>query len=301
MSQRADATQVRRWQESVAKDPGSTAFVPLADVYRREGRAAVARRLCIRGLEKNPENVEAHFLLGRLFRETGELDMAFDEWDIALRLDPGHRAARRAIGYLCLERRDWGAAVRHLQDAAAADLTDQRLASALSMARRRAAAGAAPAAEVDAATGLAAPLDRFVRESRVRLAVVMDHTGRIVVRQGFATGVDLAAVASLAAGIHSASGELASMLGQPRFEQLYQGAGDTQIFLAPLETTAGDLLLAAVFGAEATIGMVRVLFAKLAREAADLPLSHGQALPRPDAVSFEATLQAGLGAPDSRS
>lgn len=294
MSQRADAAQVRRWQEAVAGDPGSSAFVPLADVYRREGRAAVARRLCVRGLERNPENVEAHFLLGRLYREAGELDQAFDEWDIALRLDPSHRAARRAIGYLCLERRDWTAAVRHLEQSAAAEPDDQRLERALSMARRRAGTGAAP--EVDATAGLAAPLDRFVRESRVRLAVVMDHTGRVIARQGFATGLDLAAVASLAAGIHSASGELAGMLGQRGFEQLYQGAGDSQIFLAPLDTSAGELLLATVFGGEATIGMVRVLFRQLAKEAADLPLSQSGAGPRPDAASFEAMLQAGLGA-----
>lgn len=299
MSQRADASQVRRWQDAVARDPGSPAFVQLAEVYRREGRAAVARRLCVRGLERNAENVEAHFLLGRLYREAGELDEAFDEWDIALRLDPDHRPARRALGYLCLERRDWSSAVRHLEQSAAAEPGDQRLASALNMARRRARSASAP--EVDAAAGLAGPLDRFVRESRVRLAVVMDNTGRIIARQGFASGVDLAAVASLAAGIHSASGELAGMLGQPGFEQLYQGAGGNQIFLAPLETSAGELLLATVFGEEATIGMVRVLFAKLAAEAADLPLSTGPAAPRPDAASFEAALQAGLGASASSS
>lgn len=299
MTQRADASQIRRWQEAVARDPGHAAFVPLAEVYRREGRAEVARRLCIRGLERNAENVEAHFLLGRLYREAAELDQAFDEWDIALRLDPAHRSARRAIGYLCLERRDWSAAVRHLEEAAAAQPADQRLASALAMARRRARSASAP--EIDPAAGLAAPLDRFVRESRVRFAVVMDGTGRIIARQGFATGVDLAAVASLAAGIHSASGELAGMLGQHRFEQLYQGAGGNQIFLAPLETSAGELLLATVFGEEATIGMVRVLFGKLADEAADLPLAAGPAAPRADAASFEAALQAGLGAPASSS
>lgn len=299
MSNRADAAQVRRWQEAVAADPASPAFLPLAEVYRREGRSAVARRLCIRGLERNPEHVEAHFLLGRLFREAGELDEAFDEWDIALRLDPQHRAARRAMGYLCLERRDWQAAVRHLEHAAAAEPADQRLSSALSMARRR--AGSAHEADVDAAAGLAAPLERFVRESRVRLAVVMDRTGRIIVRQGFTGALDLAGFASLGAGIHSASGALAGMLGQQRFEQLYQGAGDNQLFVAPLETTAGELLLAAVFGPDATIGMVRVLFSDLARDVAELPLSIGAAPARPDAASFEATLQSGLGDPASRS
>ena len=299
MNERADAARIRRWQESVATDPGSPDFLPLAEVYRREGRGAVARRLCIRGLQRNPEHVEAHFLLGRLHREAGELDEAFDEWDIALRLDPNHRAARRAIGYLCLERREWAAAARHLEHAAAAEPGDQRLASALAMARRRASSATSP--EIDAATGLAAPLERFVRESRVRLAVVMDPTGRIVARQGSTGGLDLAGFASLGAGIQSASGELARLLGQRKFEQLYQGAGDHQLFLAPLDTGAGELLLAAVFGRDATIGMVRVLFAALAREVVDLPLTMGHAPARPDAASFEALLQAGVGAAASSS
>ena len=72
MSARADQHQVRRWQEEVAGDPGSPSFLPLAEVYRREGRADVARRLCLRGLRHHPENVEAHFLLGRLHREAGD-------------------------------------------------------------------------------------------------------------------------------------------------------------------------------------------------------------------------------------
>lgn len=293
MSERADAFQVRQWQESVASDPASPAFLPLAEVYRREGRLDVAMRLCIRGLEKNSEHVEAHFLLGRLYRETGELERAFDEWDIALRLDPAHRAARRAIGYLCLERRDFDAAVRHLEAAAAAEPADHRLAGALEMARRRAASDAAE--EVDISAGLAVPLDRFLRETNVRFVMVFDHAGRIIARQGFASGFDVAGFASLGAGVHSASGEIAGMLGQHRFEQLYQGAGEHQLFLAPVETSAGELLLAAVFGADATIGMVRLKFAEFARTAVELPLSSGPRAVRPDAESFEAALQAGLG------
>lgn len=292
MSERADAFQVRQWQESVASDPGSQDFLPLAEVYRREGRTAVATRLCLRGLERHPEHVEAHFLLGRLYREAGELDQAFDEWDIALRLHPEHRAARRAIGYLSLERRDWPAAVRHLSLAAQAEPGDQRLAGALDMARRRAAAGDVP--ELDPATALARPLGQFAREASVRLAVIIDQTGRVLCRHGLATETDVASLATLGAGIHSASAEIAGMLGQPRFEQLYQGAGEHQIFIAPVETSAGELLLVAVFGADATIGMVRVLFNQLAETAGDLPLSPGRRPGRPDAASYEEALRDGL-------
>src|SRR5215218_422097 len=136
-----DAGQVHRWQEEVARDPGSASFLPLAEVYRREGKLEVARRLCVRGLERHPEHVEAHFLLGRVYRESGDLEKAFDELDIALSLEPEHQAARRAIGYLCLERRDWTAAARHLEEAARRDPRDERVASALALARRHARSG----------------------------------------------------------------------------------------------------------------------------------------------------------------
>lgn len=292
MSERADAFEVRRWQESVASDPGSEDFLPLAEVYRREGRIAVAIRLCLRGLERNPDHIEAHVQLGRLYRESGELDQAFDEWDIALRLDPEHQPARRALGYLCLERRDWPAAVRHLEAAARAEPGDQRLAGALDMARRRASNTGLP--EVDPSTALAAPLAHFAREARVRLAMIIDHTGRVVCRHGYASETDVASLATLGAGIHSASGELAGMLGQPRFEQLYQGAGDHQIFIAPLQTMAGELLLVAVFGVDATVGMVRVLFYELAGLAGELPLAAGRRPGPVDAASYEEALQGGL-------
>jgi tetratricopeptide (TPR) repeat protein len=202
-----DAAQVHRWQEEVARDPGSASFLPLAEVYRREGKLDVARRLCVRGLERHPEQVEAHFLLGRIYRESGDLEKAFDELDIALSLEPGHPAARRAIGYLCLERRDWEAAVRHLEEAARHDPSDERVASALALARRHARSGAtaAPGGPEALLKSLDPIIDHFVRESRVRLVLVTEGSGKIVAQRGFTREVDIAAFATLGAGIQSAS------------------------------------------------------------------------------------------------
>ena len=284
-----DAQQVRRWQEEVAADAGSYAFLPLAEVYRREGRLDVARRLCLRGLERNPEHVDAHVLLGRIFRESGELEKAFDEIDIALRLDPGHRAARRAIGYLCLERRDWAAAVRHLEQAVREQPRDDRMAGALALARRHAQADAAP---VRSATEILTPaLDRFIRDAQVRLVLLIEGSGKIVAQHGFTRELDIAAFASLGAGIHAASSALAGVLGQPRFEQLYQGEGERQLFLGPLATPAGEMILLTVFGEETTIGLVRVQFEELAKQVAALD---GWVSRQTDAEKFEAELAAGL-------
>jgi tetratricopeptide (TPR) repeat protein len=263
-------------------------------VYRREGKLEVARRLCVRGLERHPEHVEAHVLLGRIYRESGELEKAFDELDIALGLEPTHHAARRAAGYLSLERRDWPAAARHLEAAARHDPGDERVASALVLARRNAVAapGALPGTPESIAQTLAPALDRFVREARVRLLLLTEGSGRILAQHGFTRELDIAAFASLGAGIQSASRALAGVLGQPGFDQLYQGEGERQLFIGPLPTPAGELILLTAFGEETTIGLVRVHFDEFAREIAAIDWT--LAAPRPSGAQLEAALAAGL-------
>jgi tetratricopeptide (TPR) repeat protein len=290
----SEAQKIRKWQEEVARDPGSAAFLPLADTYRREGRLDVARRLCLRGLERHPEHVEAHTLLARIYREQGDLDRAHDELDIALSLDPAHGVARRAIGYVCLERRDWAGAVRHLETAAERNPTDGRLASALALARRhsRAKPSAGDQKEEAIARAFGAALDHFIREARVRLVLLIEGSGRIVAQRGFPATLDLAAFATLGAGIQSASQALAGLLGQPGFEQLYQGAGDRQLFLAPLASPVGELILLTSFGEETTVGLVRVHFAELSRTLGDLDMGPG--IRRIDGAALEQELAAGL-------
>lgn len=281
--------EVRRWQEDVARDPASPSFVPLADVYRREGRLDVARRLCQRGLQAHPEQVEGHVLLGRIFREQGEHERALDEFDIVLHLDPQHRAARRAIGYLCLERRDWAGAVRHLELSLASDSRDVRVASALALARRHLESGASPApVSTEPPAALAESLRRFMRESRVRFAMLMEGSGRILLQYGFADDLNLADFASLGAGVQSASGALARMLGEPRFALLVQGQGERQVLIGTIPVGPGELVLIAVLGAEATIGLVRVRFQEMAREVSELGWR-----PAP-AATFDAGLAEGL-------
>jgi predicted regulator of Ras-like GTPase activity (Roadblock/LC7/MglB family) len=159
----ATPQQVRQWSEEVARDPGSMAFVPLAAAYRSQGRQDAALRLCIRGLERNPTNVEAHYLLGLLYREAGDGVRAFDEWDIALHLSPEHRMARRAIGLLCADRGEWAAAARHLSRAATDNPADAEVAEALANARQRAGGIGVPVttpkpqAETQPASGSAQP------------------------------------------------------------------------------------------------------------------------------------------------
>ncbi|HEV3051010.1 MAG TPA: tetratricopeptide repeat protein, partial [Longimicrobium sp.] len=143
----ATPAQVRQWSEEVAADPASLSFLPLAAAYREQGRHDAALKLVIRGLEKHPGHVEAHYLLGLLYREGGEQLKAFDEWDIALALDPDHHGSRREIGLISHARGDHTLAVRHLERALANDAFDQQVRDALeeSWARSNGGRGASPA------------------------------------------------------------------------------------------------------------------------------------------------------------
>ena len=164
--------QLRQWSEEVAADPGSPAFLPLAQYYRAAGRLEAAVRLVVRGLERHPNDVEAHHLLGLLYRDGGDDVRAFDEWDIALALAPEHHSARRQIAFLCHERGDLEAAERHLEKALEADFEDaevRRLLEEIYAARRGprpqrrrpapadAEAPSAPAPAAPAAAAAAAP------------------------------------------------------------------------------------------------------------------------------------------------
>jgi hypothetical protein len=158
----ATPMQVRQWSEEVAADPASLSFLPLAAAYREQGRHDAALKLCIRGLEKHPDHVEAHYLLGLLYREGGEPLKAFDEWDIALALDPEHAGSRREIGLIAHARGDHNVAVRHLEKALEHDAFDQDVRDALEDAwakanGRRGASSAPPSRPAPPAAAPVAP------------------------------------------------------------------------------------------------------------------------------------------------
>ena len=152
----ATPQQVRQWSEEVAADPASLSFLPLAQAYRAMEKRDAALRLVLRGLERHPTNVEAHFLLGLLYRESGETLKAFDEFGMVLALSPEHREARRESGLTAAALGEWDAAVRHLERAYAEDPADNAVANALTRARDKVSHRPSPAAEVAASSGRAA-------------------------------------------------------------------------------------------------------------------------------------------------
>ena len=117
----------------------------------------------------------------------------------------------------------------------------------------------------------AAPLGRFVGESSVNLAVLINRSGQVLAQHGFDRVFDLVGVASLAAGINASSRALANQLGEERFEHLHHAGSTRQLFLGHFDTGAGQFMLVTVFDERSSIGLVRLFFEEFVRQIRALP------------------------------
>jgi predicted regulator of Ras-like GTPase activity (Roadblock/LC7/MglB family) len=299
-------SDIRRWTAEVARDPASRAFLPLARAFAGAGRTAAAIRLCHQGLSAHPDDAEAHHLLGALYREAGDAEKAFDEWDITLRLDPGHAAARQALERVRRELSGRAAAptaTTAAPTAAAAVATAATPGPAPSAARpapvplaprpaASAPAAARPPRPAPAEGAIHAPIRRFVARAQPEALLVIAASGRLLGQHGFAGTYDAVGVASLAAGIHASSSALARLVQEPRFAHLYQRGAEAQIFLGAFVVAGEEVIVVAVTRDESRLGLLRLAFGRLADEVREIGAA---ALPKAvqDAETFEHELEIG--------
>ena len=85
----------------------------------------------MRGLERHPHFVDGHDRLARISVDRGELERAFDEWDMVLRLSPGHPGALKGMGFVCFQQNRLAQAEEYLSAAAQHGDGDEQVASAL--------------------------------------------------------------------------------------------------------------------------------------------------------------------------
>jgi tetratricopeptide (TPR) repeat protein len=111
---------IRRYQERVARNPSSLAWVALADAYRKAGRPAEAIAACRVGLERFPRYSTARLILAKAQIDEGLLDEALGELNLLLAASPRDGEAHRLAGELHLQAGRWQDARRHLE--AAVDL-----------------------------------------------------------------------------------------------------------------------------------------------------------------------------------
>ena len=119
------AVTIRRYEERLAKDPGSLVFAPLADAHRKAGRAREAIRLCREGLERFPGYATARLILAKALVDNGEHDAALTEVKAILSGNPGDAPAHRLAAELLRRAGRLDESLAHLRQAASLDPSDR--------------------------------------------------------------------------------------------------------------------------------------------------------------------------------
>ena len=129
------ADDVRQWSDELARDPASLVFLPLAEALRRLGQPGMAQKVALRGLQRHPHHPEAHDLLARILSDLGDLQGAFDEWDMVLRLQPGHPGALKGMAFIRFQQGHYEEAEKLLVQAQQQE-TDETISGAIDTVRK---------------------------------------------------------------------------------------------------------------------------------------------------------------------
>lgn len=98
------ADDVRVWSDELARDPSSLVFLPLGEALRRQGQLDLARKVATRGVQRHPQNPEAHDLMARIHADAGEMDDAYAAWNTVLTLVPGHVGASKGMAFVLFQQ-----------------------------------------------------------------------------------------------------------------------------------------------------------------------------------------------------
>lgn len=212
----------------VATNPNSTAFVELAAAYRERGDLKRALWLCLRGIQRHPTHVEAHFELGRIYEMRGERELALDEWNIVRQLAPGHLASRLALVRLYLAENRRRDAERELE---AAQHISPGNAAVVELRTQLEAMG-----EVDAVSPTVGVFDDLVRDYPGTLGILLiDRDGRVIVGGVSQEGVE--SDMALAVNLYSAQAEaerVASYLDMGRLNGIVVESDTTRLIVSPV-------------------------------------------------------------------
>src|SRR5207247_440920 len=99
------------------------------------GQLDAAHRVALNGLERHPHLADAHDLYARILADKRDYERAFDEWDMARRIAPGHMGALKGLAFLYFKVGDVAQAVAHLEEAERIAPDDFTIQQALAMVR----------------------------------------------------------------------------------------------------------------------------------------------------------------------
>ncbi len=262
---------IRALTARLADEPGSLAFLELAEALRRRGQLEAAGKVARGGLARYPGLADAHDLMARVLSDQADLAGAFDAWSSALQLDPMRTSALKGIAFLYFRAGDRAAAMDHLQRALDVDPDDRAIAQAIARlgADRRDEPARAPAPAQPPVDALQAAPERGVfddLDDGERGVLLVDAQGlRVGGRLPGRDGADAGdRVAAQLAGLSREAGRATRLLGLGAWQAITIESPDGHLVLA--QPTPDTILLAA---RDASLPMARVgLLAERATRAA---------------------------------
>lgn len=249
---------IRRMSDELARDPSSRVFVPLGEMLRQQGQHELALKMTLRGLDRHPHLADAHDLLARISVDRGDLERAFDEWDMVLRIVPGHLGALKGMGFVCFRSERFAEAEQYLSVAAQWDPNDEQVASALTNLR-----------SVKAGSdGVPAPAPTFASDTRflfadllrddAQTALLLDRDGLVLA--GAYVGADGADAAQ------EVGAELSGVTDAARRATHHLALGDwtsivfeTEVAVVAMAPSSQDGLLVLATSRATPLGLVRRL------------------------------------------
>lgn len=95
--------EIKKYEDALARDPGSYCFAPLAELYRRMGLVDDAVVTAQKGVELHPDYVGGHLALGRAFADKGMKVEARQSLERVIRFTPENLLAQKVLSQLYLE------------------------------------------------------------------------------------------------------------------------------------------------------------------------------------------------------
>jgi tetratricopeptide (TPR) repeat protein len=264
---------IRALTARLAEEPGSLAFLELAEALRRRGQLDAAHKVARGGLARYPGLADAHDLMARVLSDQADLAGAFDAWSSTLQLDPMRVSALKGLAFLYYRAGDRGAALEHLQRALDVDPDDRSVAQALARiaAERRtdeaASSTGTPAAVPAPAPPPAAASSPFDGvEGGERGLLLVDANGlRLGGRLEAPDGGDSSdRVAAQLAGVSREAGRATRLLGLGAWHAIAVESPDGHLVLA---APTSDTVLLAAREPSLPLGRVTLLAERAARAA----------------------------------
>ena len=110
-------------------------------------------------------------------------------------------------------------------------------------------------------------LDEFLDNSEARTALLLDRGGNIIISSGNSVSDSIDMVSALVAGAFAATKELATLLGEKEFSNIFHQGSKTSIFIS---SVGEEVLLLALFSDETNAGLVKMYALTTCRKCSNL-------------------------------